>query len=138
MWPDHLDYLAVLAGCVLITLPLELVLGARVWRRPALFARALAPVAAAYLVWDLWGILRGTWWYEARYITGVHFGPVPLEEVLFFVVVPLCAVLTLEAVGNCLTWAGRLRARRAGVGESGGEGPGAGGAGGAGRGGSDA
>jgi hypothetical protein len=30
----HLIYLALLAGCLLATAPLEIVIGARVWRRP--------------------------------------------------------------------------------------------------------
>jgi lycopene cyclase domain-containing protein len=101
---SHWHYLMVMAGCVLVTLPLELVLGARVWRRPRALLAALAPVVLVFVVWDLWGIYRGSWFYADEFITGLHLGPMPIEELVFFVVVPICGVLTYEAVGRCLTW----------------------------------
>lgn len=111
----HLTYLLILAGCLVLTLPLEFVIGARVWRRPLLAFGAIAVPAAVFIAWDLVGIDRGWWTYGARYLVGIDIGPMPLEEVLFFVVVPICGLLTYEAVGIC----GRLlRSRlRAGTGE---------------------
>jgi lycopene cyclase domain-containing protein len=92
------EYLVVLAACVLVTLPLELA-GARVYRQPRRLARALLPVAALFLVWDALAIAGGVWDYAPEYVTGIRvpFG-IPLEEVLFFVVVPVCGVLTYEIV----------------------------------------
>ena len=89
-------YLLVRLGCVLVTLPLELVLGARVYRRPVRLLLTLAPVLAVFLCWDALAIHAGQWSYH--HLTGVRLGNVPLEELLFFVVVPTCAVLALEAV----------------------------------------
>lgn len=97
-------YLLAMAACLLVTLPLEVVLGARVWRRPKAMLFALVPTIVVFVIWDLWGIARGTWTYADEFITGVHLGPLPLEELVFFVVVPICGLLTYEAVGNCLTW----------------------------------
>lgn len=102
---SHGHYLLAMAACLLITLPLELVLGARVWRRPRALLLALLPVVVVFVAWDLWGIARGTWDYSPEFITGVHLGPMPLEELVFFVVVPICGLLTYEAVGRCLDWA---------------------------------
>lgn len=92
------EYLVVLGACVLVTLPLELA-GARAWRRPRQLARAVLPVAAVFLVWDVLAIAAGVWDFDPAFVTGlrVPFG-VPLEEVLFFVVIPVCGVLTYEAV----------------------------------------
>lgn len=106
-----LEYLAVLGACVLVTLPLELA-GARVYRRPRRLARALVPVALVFLVWDALAIAGGVWNYAPESLTGVEapFG-VPLEEVLFFVVIPICGLLTYEAVGLTLA-AVRRRTRR--------------------------
>ncbi|MEP6852696.1 MAG: lycopene cyclase domain-containing protein [bacterium] len=93
----HLTYLALLAACLLGTLPLELVIGARVYRQWRRVVGAVFPVAAAFIVWD-WLAVRAGWWsFDRRYILGVRLG-LPLEELLFFVVVPFCAILTLEAV----------------------------------------
>lgn len=102
-------YLAVLVGCLLVTLPLELVLGARVYRRAAVVARSLSPVIVAYVAWDLLGIARDHWWYSPDRVVGVWFGPVPLEELLFFLVVPLCGLLSYEAVGSVLSLAHGVR-----------------------------
>lgn len=82
-----------------MTLPLEFVLGARVWRRPRrLFTVLIVPVIV-FMVWDSASIHRGTWWFSKRFITGLRVpGDVPIEELAFFVVVPVCALLTYEAV----------------------------------------
>lgn len=105
------EYLLLMGLCLLVTLPLELLLGARVWRRPRRLVLTLLPLVAAYTVWDAAMIARGSWSYADDATTGVLLPfSVPLEEVVFFVVVPICGLLTLEAVGNCLTALARVRA----------------------------
>jgi lycopene cyclase domain-containing protein len=100
---DRFQYLLVMAACVAITLPLEFAFGARVWRRPRRLVAALAPVVAVFYVWDAVAIERGHWWFEERYVSGVVLPlGVPLEELVFFVVIPICALLSLEAVRNIL------------------------------------
>lgn len=96
---DRFQYLGLLGLCLLGTLPLELALGVRVWRRPARLARSVLPVVAAFVVYDVLAIEAGWWSYNPRYVTGwkVGFG-LPIEELAFFVVIPVCGVLTIEAV----------------------------------------
>lgn len=96
------QYLMLMGGCLLVTLPLELVLGARVYRSPKRLLLAMLPMLVIFVTWDVFGILRRHWWYEPRFISGVHLGPLPLEELLFFIVVPICGLLTYEAVGRVL------------------------------------
>ncbi|MEV0454141.1 lycopene cyclase domain-containing protein [Catellatospora methionotrophica] len=97
---DPLRYLLILAACVAVTLPLELILGARVYRQPRRLLLALAPVVAVFALWDLIAVARGHWWFSERYTTGVILAGLPLEEWLFFLVVPLCALLTFEVLGR--------------------------------------
>ena len=80
-------------------LPLEFVLGARVLRDPRRLLRAVVPPVVVFVVWDVIAIGRETWLYNPRYVTGweLPFG-LPVEELLFFVVIPLCALLSYEAV----------------------------------------
>lgn len=107
----HREYLALMVGCLLVTLPLELVLGARVYRRPRQLALAVLPVAAVFVVWDLIAIRREHWWFDPASTTGLVLpGGLPLEELVFLVAIPICAVLTYEAVGIGLAW---IRTRRA-------------------------
>ena len=100
----RLIYLAVLAACVLGTLPLELVLRTRVYGRPLRLLLTLLPVLVVFVVWDLLAIRAGHWTYDPAQTTGVAIGDLPLEELAFFVVIPVCAVLTLEAVRAVKGW----------------------------------
>ncbi len=103
---DRYQYLLLMAGCLLITLPLEWALRARIYRRWRLALLALLPTVAVFSAWDVLGILRDHWSYSPRFTTGVMIGVMPLEELVFFVVIPICALLTYESV----SWAvGRLR-----------------------------
>lgn len=101
----HLSYLAVLAGCLLAAVPLEVFLGLRVrtrWRRLLL---TLAPVLVVFIAWDCYAIARHHWSYDRAQTSGVVLpAHLPLEELLFFVVIPVCAVLTLEAVRKVTGW----------------------------------
>ena len=98
-----LTYLGVLAFCLLAVIPLELVLRTRVlarWRRLLL---TLAPVLVVFLAWDVWAIARGHWSYDPDQTVGLVLpGDLPLEELLFFLVVPVCAILGFEAVRKVL------------------------------------
>lgn len=110
MLANHGQYLILLAACLVVTLPLEIVVGARVYRRPRRLLIALMPVVVIFAVWDIVGIARGHWTYNPRYVTGVKLvAGMPLEELAFFVVVPICGLLTYGAVGRILA-AGRSRA----------------------------
>lgn len=95
----HLTYLAVLIGCVAGALWLEPVFKVNVLRRWRRLLLTLVPVAVIFVLWDLAAIGAGHWTFDRDQITGVILpGGLPLEELLFFLVVPICAVLGFEAV----------------------------------------
>ena len=101
---DRLQYLMLMGGCVLVTLPLEFVFDARVWRRPRRLAIALAPAFGVFVAWDLWATVSGTWGFDPDYTVGVTLpGGTAVEELVFFTVVPVCALLTVESVRNILS-----------------------------------
>jgi lycopene cyclase domain-containing protein len=89
-------YLAVMAACIVVTLPLELVIRARVYARWRRLLLTLAPVLVVFLTWDVLAIRAKDWSY--RRLTGARLGNLPVEELVFFLVIPTCAVLTFEAV----------------------------------------
>ena len=101
----QLTYLALLAGCLVVTAPLELLLRVRVYPRWRRLLLAVAPEFAVFVVWVLYAIAQGHWDYSDALTLGVRLpGGVPVEEVLFFLVVPLCSVLALEAVRKVTGW----------------------------------
>ncbi len=100
----RLAYLAVLGACLLGTLPLELVLHVGVYRRWRRLLLTLLPVLVVFVTWDALAIRAGHWGYDPRQTTGLGVGDVPVEELAFFVVIPLCSVLALEAVRAVRGW----------------------------------
>lgn len=78
---------------------LEIVLKVGVLRRIRRVLTAIVPVALVFLLWDAYAIKSGHWKFDHRQILG-FFGPgqIPLEEFLFFLVVPIAAIMTIEAV----------------------------------------
>ncbi len=107
----HAAYLAILGACLIGTLPLELVLGVRVYARWRRLALTLLPVVVLFGGWDILAIRARVWHYDSARMVGVNLpGPLPLEELLFFLVVPVCAVLTFEAVSITRpAWSGAQR-----------------------------
>lgn len=97
-----MTYALVLVGCLLGTLPLELVLGVRVYRKPRRLLLTLLPVLAVFLTWDALAVRAGQWSFDAGQVLGSAVGNLPVEEIAFFVVIPVCAVLALEAVRKVL------------------------------------
>lgn len=108
---ERWQYLLLLGGCLLITLPLEL-FGDGVYRQPVRLLRSLVPVLAVFLVWDAVAIVLDVWHYNPRYISGINVPFMPVEEMLFFIVIPLCGLLTYNAVSSGPAMLARLRRRR--------------------------
>ena len=99
---DRWQYLILLAACLAITAPLE-AFKPGVYRRPGRVVRAVLPVAAVFLAWDELAVAAHVWTYNPAYIVGRYLPVrVPIEEVLFFLVIPVCGLLTYNAV-NAIT-----------------------------------
>ena len=95
----RLSYVAILAFVLVGCLWLEVALRTRVLRRWRRLLLAVVPVVVVFYAWDAYAISRGHWSFAPTLLLGVRLpGDVPLDEVLFFAVIPLAAVLTLEAV----------------------------------------
>ncbi|MEU7902348.1 lycopene cyclase domain-containing protein [Actinoplanes sp. NPDC049118] len=94
----HLAYLSVLAGCLVAALWLEPVLKVNVLRRWRRLLLTLLPVVVVFVLWDLAAIAAGHWTFDPGQTTGILLpGGLPIDEVLFFLVVPTCAILGFEA-----------------------------------------
>ncbi|MCB0914770.1 MAG: lycopene cyclase domain-containing protein [Actinobacteria bacterium] len=102
---EKFSYLGVLLFVIVGTVWLELVVHTRVYRRWRRLLLAILPAAAIFVVWDLYAISREHWWFDPTRITGVYFpGSLPIDELLFFLIIPLAAILTLEAVRGVKRW----------------------------------
>jgi lycopene cyclase domain-containing protein len=98
-------YLLVLAVCCVGTLPLEILVGTRVYRRWRRLLLALLPTVVVFVGWDVAAIAAGQWRFDTRQTTGVLLpGRLPVEELLFFLIIPTCAILGFEAVRAVRGW----------------------------------
>ncbi len=98
MSPRHWSYVAMLAFCLAGTLPLVRVYRLRVLAQPRRLALTVLVAGTPFVVWDLWATHVGHWRFDAGQTLPWRVAGLPLEEIAFFVVIPLAAVLTYESV----------------------------------------
>ncbi len=94
-----MTYLFVLTFILLGSAWLEWGLRTRVLRRWRRLLLALLIGGAPFLLWDIYAVAAGHWWFDSEQLSSVMlpFG-IPLEEFLFFPIVGFAGILTLEAV----------------------------------------
>jgi lycopene cyclase domain-containing protein len=68
------------------------------YRRWPAVGISILVVGAVYVIWDVFATLRGDWRFSEEYTGGIRIAGLPLEEVLFFVVVPYACIFILEVV----------------------------------------
>jgi lycopene cyclase domain-containing protein len=94
----HWSYVAMLAFCLVGTLPLVPAFRLRVLRQPRRLLLTILAAGTPFLIWDLHATDVGHWWFDDAQTLPWRVAGLPLEEIAFFVVIPLVAVLTYEAV----------------------------------------
>jgi len=64
-----------------------------------------AVIVVVYLAWDIWAVVKKSWYFDSNQIIGINlFSRLPIEEILFFVIVPLMGVLTYLALLKIRGW----------------------------------
>lgn len=117
MSPEHFAYVAMLAFCLAGTLPLVPAFRLHVLRQPRRLLLTIALAGTPFLVWDLWATEAGHWWFDDAQTLPPRIAGLPLEEISFFIVIPIVSVLTFEAVkvvrrhGMTGVWRDREEAR---------------------------
>lgn len=78
---------------------LEIFLKVGVLRRIKRVVLSVLPISTLFLIWDAYAIAQGHWFFDHSQMLGI-IGPfnIPLEEYLFFIVVPMAAIMTIEGV----------------------------------------
>jgi len=94
----HYTYFLILAAS--LAGPLDLSFDKKVafyknWKY--LFPAMLLP-ALLYILWDIYFTSKGVWSFNPEYITGIKLYNLPLEEVLFFFIVPYCCVFIYACI----------------------------------------
>lgn len=110
---DQFQYFGLLLGVFAVTLPLEFIYGFKVWRNPKRLFKTIAPVAVVMVAWDLFAVHRGHWTFSDRYTVGLMIpGGMPIEEFLFFFIVPAAGISGFEATRHGLARIQKAKAAR--------------------------
>ena len=93
---QYLMVLAFIGSCaVFVNFGFKLKISSK-WK---LFLMTDVVILFIYLAWDFWAVSKGSWYFDREQTVGLYlFSRLPIEEVLFFIIVPLMVVLTYLAL----------------------------------------
>lgn len=95
---EKYTYALLLLGSIAIPLIRSFETRIRFWKMwKPLFAGIIA-MMAIYIPWDIAFTAQGVWSFNHEYVTGFYIFGLPIEEWLFFVVIPYCIVFSYEVL----------------------------------------
>ena len=94
------DYSILLLLAIVITLPLEFMGRLGIYRRYKHVAKALLLPLIVFVVWDIVFAQTDLWNFSKDHTFSFRLFGLPIEEILFFVFIPLAALLTYHAVSH--------------------------------------
>jgi lycopene cyclase domain-containing protein len=108
----HFHYLLVLAFISFCAVGVNLGFRIRIMGKLRQFLLVDALIMILYLGWDIWAVFKKSWYFDANQIIGWQlFDRLPIEEILFFLIVPLMGVLTYSALLKLTGWSTKDEAR---------------------------
>lgn len=65
---------------------------------------AMAISGLVFLGWDVLFTIKGVWWFNPRYLTGIQLFHLPVEEILFFLTVPYACIFIDACLKYYIKW----------------------------------
>jgi lycopene cyclase domain-containing protein len=94
----HYTYFLILAASLAGPLALSFDKKVAFFKRWKYLFPAMTMPALIYILWDIYFTYNGVWGFNEDYITGIKLVNLPIEEVLFFFIVPYCCVFIYECI----------------------------------------
>jgi lycopene cyclase domain-containing protein len=94
----HYTYFLILAASLAGPLALSFDKKVAFYKKWKYVLSAMLLPALFYIIWDAWFTSLGVWSFNKEYITGIYLFHLPLEEILFFFVVPYCCIFIYECI----------------------------------------
>lgn len=94
----HYTYFLILAASLAGPLALSFDKKVAFYKQWKYLFPAMIPPAILYIIWDSYFTKWSIWSFNENYITGIMYFGLPLEEILFFFVVPYCCVFIYECI----------------------------------------
>jgi len=91
-------YLLVLIFSGVVPFALSFYPSLKIYKNYKALIGSISLVVLIFGGWDIFAVYRGHWYFDKQSILGIYFLNLPLEEVLFFIVIPFCCIFTWEVV----------------------------------------
>ena len=91
-------YMAVLIISFSFPLMFSFYPALKFWRNAKALAFSLSMIIVIFGAWDVFATWRRHWYFNPEGIFGFRIINLPIEEWLFFIVIPFCCVFTWEAL----------------------------------------
>ena len=109
---QSLHYLYVLICVAICAFGVNLAFRLKISKSWRTFLKVDICVLVIYVAWDIWAVHKKNWRFDPSQILGLKvFGGLPIEEILFFIIVPLMTVLTYLALTKLVAGVRKGRAR---------------------------
>lgn len=59
---------------------------------------SILTVGSIFILWDMFAVKRGDWYFNTQYINGIYLFSLPLEEILFFITIPYSSIFLYETL----------------------------------------
>lgn len=93
-----LEYFIVLLLCAAGPFVLSFSRKINFYKNPLKLLCSIAFPLVVFIAWDVIATQRGHWSFNNNYVTGLFIFNLPVEEILFFVVIPFCGLFSWEVV----------------------------------------
>lgn len=94
----HYTYFIILAASLAGPLLLSFDTKVAFYKKWRFVFPAMIIPALLYIAWDIYFTGKGVWSFNEKYTTGITIINLPVEEVLFFFVVPYCCLFIYECI----------------------------------------
>jgi lycopene cyclase domain-containing protein len=91
-------YLLLLLGTIIFPLSYSFESKIAFYKRWTSLFIAISIVALFFIVWDIYFTNLGVWSFNPDYVVGIYLYSLPLEECLFFVLVPYSCIFIYDAL----------------------------------------
>ncbi len=91
-------YMTVLIIAGIVPLALSFWPGLTFYQNIRALFISIVLVVTLFGAWDIFAVYRGHWFFNPDGVWSVKIINLPVEEVLFFIVIPFCCIFTWEAL----------------------------------------
>jgi len=91
-------YLIIIIAVISVPLLLSFEKNLKFYRKWKYLFPAILIVMIPFLIWDYYFTAREFWGFNPRYLSGLYLFELPVEEILFFVVVPYASLFGYYAI----------------------------------------